>query len=80
MKIDIKTMLLTIGVCILFAFSTGDILTIKPATPTQVMAVRCDSDDAAKYVLMYAAKGYIVKSFTSGAHYDYDGLLVMEKY
>ena len=33
MKIDIKTMLLTVGVCILLAFSTNDLLTIKPATP-----------------------------------------------
>lgn len=80
MKIDIKTMILTLGVCILFAFTTTDIFTIKPAMPTQVMTVKCHSADAAYFILKYAAKGYIVKSYTAGAHYDSDGLLIMEKY
>lgn len=40
MKIDIKTMLLTFGVFLLFAFTAGDILTIKPATPKEVYNVK----------------------------------------
>lgn len=78
MKIDIKTMLLTFGLCILFAFTAGDILTVKPATPKSVFAVHCYSDDAAFYVRKYTQQGYVFKSYSGG--HSTMVLLVMEKY
>jgi hypothetical protein len=83
MKIDIKTMLLTFGVCILFAFTAGDILTVKPATPKNVIAITCDEYSAKNHILSYTKQGYILKGYYPKGYYCTlctKGLLVMEKY
>lgn len=77
MKLDIKSFIIGIVVFALFAFTAQDIL---PAQPKYVIAVSCKAENASKYILSYTKQGYIVKSYTAGAHYNYDGLLVMEKY
>ena len=57
-----------------------NIMTVKPAVPKSVFAITCEAKEAVSYIGVYTKKGYIVKSFTSGAHYDYDCVLIMEKY
>lgn len=80
MGLDIKSLIIGAGIFALFAFTAQDILTFKPAQPKSVIAVPCVPGNAIKYILSYTKQGYIVKSYTAGARYDYDGLLVMEKY
>lgn len=80
MKLDIKSLIVGAAIFALFAFTAQDILTFKPAQPKYVVAVSCKAYTASQYILSYTKQGYIVKSFTAGAHYDWDGLLVMEKY
>ena len=80
MKLDIKSLIVGAAIFALFAFTAQDILIFKPAQPKYVIAVSCKAENASKYILSYTKQGYIVKSYTAGAHYNYDGLLVMEKY
>ena len=80
MRLDIKSLIIGASVFALFAFTSQDILTFKPAQPKYVLAVSCKAYTASQYILSYTKQGYIVKSYTAGAHYDWDGLLVMEKY
>lgn len=80
MKLDIKSFIIGIVVFALFAFTAQDILTFKPAQPKSVITVSCTADNVSKYILSYTKQGYIVKSYTAGARYDWNGLLVMEKY
>lgn len=80
MKLDIKSLIVGAAIFALFAFTAQDILTFKPAQPKYVIAVSCKAENASQYILSYTKQGYIVKSFTAGAYYNYDGLLVMEKY
>lgn len=81
MKLDIKTMLITLGVCILFAFTATDIMTVKPAQPTVVFVTTYSRSTTTlvKTIDTYAKKGYIVKSCSSANEWG-DGLLIMEKY
>lgn len=79
MKIDIKTMLLTFGVCLLFAFTSGDIFTFKPAIPKEVFADRYIFETSViPDIKKYTKLGYIVKTIeTTSAGNTF---LVMEKY
>lgn len=80
MKLDIKTMLITLGVCILFAFTATDIMTVVPAKPKLTIALKCDSSAAVELIGKYTMSGYVVKSYTAGTNYSREGLLIMEKY
>ena len=80
MTIDIKSLLIGAGIFALFAFTTKEMLTVKPAQPRNVLAVACTPNTAEAYVRAYTKQGYIFKSFSAGAHLDYYGLLIMEKY
>lgn len=80
MKNNLLTFLLGGFVFVSLAASTTNLITIKPAMPKSVISVECRSESAVNIISKYTAKGYVFKSFTAGAYYDYDGLLVMEKY
>ena len=71
-----------LGLCliILTSATTVSVMTIKPATPKVIITVETRSENVQFYVDKYHKLGYVVKDFYPGAYYDYDGLLVLEKY
>lgn len=79
------TLSFLLGCCFIILLSaTGvsksELFTVKPATPKSIFVIECRSIYAVDYIKKYTKLGYVVKSFTAGAYYDYDGLLVLEKY
>lgn len=58
--------------------SSTELLTVKPAKPKLVIAVKCYTDEAERYTKEYISKGYIFKSY-SGVNSSF-GLLILEKY
>ena len=82
MKNSILLFLLGIFVTISIAATipnTG-IFTVKSAVPKVIITVETRSENVQYYVNKYHKLGYVVKDFYPGAYYDYDGLLILEKY
>ncbi len=71
-----------LGLCliILTSATTVSVMTIKPATPKSTITIECRSHNVQSHIIKYSKSGYIFKNFIAGAYYDYDGLLVLEKY
>lgn len=67
------------SICIGAGVSNSELLTVKPATPKDVMTKLVYLGEAEVLIKDYSKKGYILKSF-SGYGKTYHGLLIMEKY
>ena len=82
MKNSILIFLLGVFVTISIAATVPNtgLLTIKPATPKVIITVETRSENVQFYVNKYHKLGYVVKDFYPGSYYDYNGLLVLEKY
>ena len=82
MKNSILLFLLGIFVTISIAATVHntELFTIKPATPKVIVTVEVRSKNVQFYVSKYHKLGYVIKDFYPGAYYDYDGLLILEKY
>lgn len=80
MREKLLYIILGIFITISIAANSNTLFEIKPKLPKTVFVKECRSEEAVIYIKDYSRKGYIFKSFTSGAYYDYDGLLIMEKY
>ena len=80
MKLDIKSFILGLFVFALFAFTSQEILTYKPAKPIATVSVLCYTGyEATNNISKYVKLGYQVKLYHSSSHSSY-GLLIMEKY
>lgn len=80
MKIDIKSFIIGLFVFALFAFTSTDILTYKPAKPIVTVAINCyTGEEAQRTITKYINLGYQFKFYHSSSHSSY-GLLIMEKY
>jgi hypothetical protein len=82
MKNNILIFLLGIFVIISIAATipNTELFTVKPATPKVTIVIETRSENVQFYVNKYRKLGYVIKDFYPGAYYDYDGLLMMEKY
>ena len=82
MKNNILTFLLGVFVTISIAATTSntELFIVKPATPKVIITIETRSENVQFYINKYHKLGYVIKSFYPGAYYDYDGLLIMEKY
>ena len=82
MKNNILIFLLGVFVTISIAATSSNtgLFAIKPVTPKVIITVETRSENVQYYVNKYHKLGYVVKDFYPGAYYDYDGLLILEKY
>ncbi len=80
MRIDIKSFIAGVFVFALFAFTSQEILTFKPAKPVHTVAISCwTTTDIKENIKQYTAVGYQVKLYHSSSQSSF-GILIMEKY
>lgn len=79
MKLDIKSFMIGLFVFVLFAFTSQEVLTYKPAQPKNIIVLETLGRKEIKtYINYYTKEGYIIKICDLG--HGNGGLLIMEKY
>lgn len=77
MQIDIKSLILGIGIFCLLAATSVEIMTVKPARPENTLVLFQNMLESKDKMENLVKLGYIVKSVTCS---DYGCLVVMERY